>query len=89
MIVALVVLEIFYSQASVGLQREKLKKEIIQPWTLRIIPKVNQVIYTLDTICYSNVMILAQAVLDVFVLKLLSGYNEINGQGRQFSHELR
>ena len=29
-------------------------------------PKVNQVIYTLDTICMVNIMILAQAVLHVF-----------------------
>ena len=28
--------------------------------------KVNQVIYTIDTICDSNIMTLAQAVLDIF-----------------------
>ena len=30
------------------------------------LPKVNQVIYTLDTICVPNIMILAQAVLQIF-----------------------
>ena len=32
----------------------------------RILPKVNQVIYALDTICVPNIMILAQAVLQLF-----------------------
>ena len=32
----------------------------------RILPKVNQVIYTLDTICEPDIMILAQAVLQLF-----------------------
>ena len=31
-----------------------------------ILPKVNQVIYTLDTICEPNIMILAHAVLQIF-----------------------
>ena len=31
-----------------------------------ILPKVNQVIYTLDTICEPNIMILAKAVLEIF-----------------------
>ena len=32
----------------------------------RILPKVNQVIYTLDTFCEPNIMTLAQAVLEIF-----------------------
>ena len=44
----------------------KTKREIIQSWIYRILPKVNQVIYTLDTICDPNIMTLAQAVLEKF-----------------------
>ena len=32
----------------------------------RILPKVNQVIFTLDTLCEPNIMTLAQAVLEIF-----------------------
>ena len=32
----------------------------------RILPKVNQVIYTLDTFCMPNIMTLAQAILEIF-----------------------
>ena len=42
------------------------KRVIIQPNIDRILPKVTQVIYTLDTICTQNIMILAQAVLRIF-----------------------
>ena len=42
------------------------KREIIQPNIYRILPKVNQVIHTLDTICVPNIMILAHAVLQIF-----------------------
>ena len=44
------------------------KREIIQPNIHRILPKVNQVIYTLDTICLPNtcIMILDQTVLQIF-----------------------
>ena len=41
----------------------KMSHEI---WILRILPKVNQVIYTLDTIYDPNFMTLAQAVLEIF-----------------------
>ena len=44
----------------------KTKREIIQSWIYRILPKVNQVIYTLDTICDPNIMTFAQAVLEIF-----------------------
>ena len=42
------------------------KRKIIKSNCFGILPKVNQVIYTLDTICEPNIMILAQAVLDIF-----------------------
>ena len=41
------------------------KRAIIQKNIHRMLPKVNQVIYTLDTICEPNIMILAQAALDI------------------------
>ena len=40
--------------------------EIIQSNIYRILPKDNQVIYTLDTICEPNIMILARVVLEIF-----------------------
>ena len=43
-----------------------MKREIIQSLIYRILPKVDQVIYTLDTIYDSNIMTLAQAVLEIF-----------------------
>ena len=45
------------------------KREIIQPNIYRILPKVNHVIYNLDTINMPNIMILAQVVLKIFVYK--------------------
>ena len=51
--------------------------------------KINQVIYTLDTICDPNIMTLAEAVLEVFCSQTLFGYNEKTGKGRQFNHEFR
>ena len=47
-------------------KKNKLKSEIIQSSIYRILSKVNQVINTFDTICDSNIMILAQAVLEIF-----------------------
>ena len=46
--------------------RKKMKREIIQSLIYIILPKVNQVIYTLDTIYDLNIMTLAQAVLEIF-----------------------
>ena len=40
--------------------------EIIQPNIYRILLKVNQVIYILDIICITNIMIKAQVVLQIF-----------------------
>ena len=63
-------LEIFCSQTNIGLRllikRKTEQGEIIQSLILRILPAVNQVIYTLDTIGDQNIMILAQAVLGIF-----------------------
>ena len=42
------------------------KREIFQSNSFGILPKINQVIYILDTICEPNIMILAQAALEVF-----------------------
>ena len=45
--------------------QSRLKRVIIQSNIYRILPEVNQVIYTLNTICEPNIMILAQAVLKI------------------------
>ena len=50
----------------------KSKREIIQSNIYRILPKVIQVSYTLDTICEPNIIILSQAVLKIFCLGLQS-----------------
>ena len=42
------------------------KRAIIQSIIHRILPKVNQFIYTFDTICKPNIMILAQVILKIF-----------------------
>ena len=60
------VLEKFCSQACIGSQLECRKREIIQLHIKQMILTVNQVIYTLDTICELNIMTLAQAVLEIF-----------------------
>ena len=61
------VLEIFCSQASDDwVIMRKSKREIIKSLINRILPTVNQVIYTLDTIYDSNIMTLAQAALEIF-----------------------
>ena len=65
MILAQVVIQIFCWQDFIGLQCISQKREIIQSNIHRISRKVNQVIYTLDTILVSN-MILAQVVLQIF-----------------------
>ena len=49
------------------------KREIIQSNIYRILPKVNQVIYTLDTICEPNIIVLTQAVLQIFCSKVSIG----------------
>ena len=42
------------------------KRDIIQSNIYRNLPNVNQVIYTFDTICMPNIMVLAQAVVHIF-----------------------
>ena len=42
------------------------KRKRIHSNIYRILPEVNQVIYTLDTICMPNIITLAQAVLQIF-----------------------
>ena len=55
--------------------------EIIQSLIYRILPNVDQVIYTLDTIYDSNIMTLAQAVLTTFhwvmISKMEKGDNSV------------
>ena len=57
------VLQIYCWQVSIGLQCVSRKRELIQSNIQRILRKVNQVIYILNTICVSNTMITAKAVL--------------------------
>ena len=63
MILAQAFIHIFCWQGSTGLQCISWKREIIQPNIHRILRNVNQ--FILDTICMSNIMILAQAVLQI------------------------
>ena len=42
------------------------KRGIIQPKFYRILPKVDQVIHTLETNCMPNIMILARMVFHIF-----------------------
>ena len=59
--------EIFCQQTYImAYNDKKLKRELIHSWILRSLPKVNKVIYTLDTICDPNIMDLVQAVLEIF-----------------------
>ena len=55
-----------FSQGCFTTQNASQKREIIQSNIHRILPKVNQVIYSLDTIYEPNSMILAQAVRQIF-----------------------
>ena len=54
------------AQAVVYIQNVTLEKGGNSVNIYRILPKVNQIIYTLDTISEPNIMILAQAVLQIF-----------------------
>ena len=49
------------------------KREIIQPNIYSILPKFNQIICTLYTICMPNIMILSQAVLHIYLHDPLKG----------------
>ena len=50
-----------------------MKRQTIKSLIYRILPKVNQVIYILDTICVPNIMTKTQAVLEIFCSKALFG----------------
>ena len=65
MTLAQAVLQIFCSQGCFTTQNDSWKREIIQSNLYRVLPEVNQVIYTLDTFCMPNTMTLAQAVLQI------------------------
>ena len=66
MILATGVLQLFWSQGCFTIQYAKVGKGIIQPNIYSILPKVNQVANTLDTIYMPNIMILAQEILQIF-----------------------
>ena len=76
MVLAQAVLQIFCSQGCFTIYNMR-KREIIQPNIYRILPKVNQVSYTLDTIYMLNIMIQAQAVLKIFCSQVPQGYNAV------------
>ena len=69
MILAQGVLQTFCRQDCFTKCRSR-KNEIMQPNIYRILPNVNQVIYTLDTICEPNIMNLAKAVLQILDILL-------------------
>ena len=66
MTLAQAVLEVFCSQASIWVIMSKMEKGNNSVMDLQNFTKVNQVIYTLDTIYAPNIMTLAQAVLEIF-----------------------
>ena len=66
MTLARAVLTIFCSQDYIGLYLEKQKREKNSVMVLKNIPKVDQVINTLDTIYDPNIKTLAQVVLEIF-----------------------
>ena len=66
MILAQAVLQIFCSQGPLWVKCLSLKRGIIQSNIDRILWKVNQVIYIMYPNCMPDIMILAQAVLQIF-----------------------
>ena len=67
MILAQVVLHIFCTTTLLYYTKcQSRKRRIIQSNNFGTLPKVNQVIYTLGRICEQSIMILAQAVLEIF-----------------------
>ena len=64
--------DILFTRLLFHIKWQSQKREIIQSNIYRILPKVNQVIYTLDTFCMPNIMTLAQAVLQIFCSQGLS-----------------
>ena len=66
MTLAQALLQIFCSQGPLLVKCLSPKREIIQSNFDRILPKVKQVIYTLDTFYMPNIMTLAEAVLELY-----------------------
>ena len=58
--------DILFTRLFFHIKRDSRKREIIRANIYRILPKGNQVIYTLDTFCMPNNMTLAQAGLQIF-----------------------
>ena len=54
---------------------QRRKRETIQSNIYRILPKGNQVIYTLYTICMANIILLVQGVSRYFIHEVLYGLN--------------
>ena len=63
--------DILFTRLIFHIKRQSRKREIIQPNVYRILPKVDQVIYTLDTFCMPNIMTLPQAVLQIVCSQVL------------------
>ena len=83
MTLAPVVLQIFSSQSPLWVKCLSLKRGIIQSNFARIFRKVNQVIYIMYPNCVPDIMILAQAVLQLFCLQgCFSTQNNQVGIGR-------
>ena len=59
-------LQLFFQQDCFTIKNASRKREIIKSNIYRTLSKVNQVIYTLNTMCLPNFMILSQAVLQIF-----------------------
>ena len=72
MILAQEVLQLFCSQGRFLIQNASQKREIVQPTIYRILPKFNQVIWLLYTICMHNIIISAQGVLQLFCSQVCS-----------------
>ena len=83
MTLAQAVLQIFSSQGPLWVKCLSLKRGIIQSNFARIFRKVNQVIYIMYPNCVPDIMILAQAVLQLFCLQgCFSTQNNKVGIGR-------
>ena len=67
MIIVHAVIQILWSQCPLLVKCLSLKKGIIHSNVHRILRKVNQVIYIMYPYCMPDVMILAQAVLQIFM----------------------
>ena len=76
LILAEAVLQIFCWQSCFTIKCQSRKREIIQPNIYRLLPKVNQVIYTMATVYMPNIMILAQAVIQIWAATWQNQQNE-------------